>query len=91
MKMRKPKAVTDTIAVLKAAPVVQFGEGGRYLGLEPSNGLPEFSVRYVAVMETEATRLIAALTRTDARTRNDPSSRKKRPAKKVAKKSTRRR
>jgi hypothetical protein len=70
-----PKAITDAIAVLNAAPRLYFRSAGLFT---LTSGAVKYQEDYIAIHIDDYARLVAALERADARTRIDPTKRAKR-------------
>ena len=80
--MAKPKLITRTIRLLRDAPVVTLSAGGQY-DPKMEGEVPEYG-DHIVIPVADAEAHIRECIREDARTRVDPSKRKK-AKRKVAK------
>ena len=76
--MTKPKAITRAITLLLEAPGVTVNSGGSIHDVMDRREAPPG--RYRLVSEEDVQDMVASLKRADARTRLDPSQRKRRPS-----------
>jgi len=73
--MAKPKAITRAIVLLQEAPIVRIDHDGQIMGEHVPKGTRR---KFRLVEDTEAADLVVDLKRADARTRLDPTKRRRR-------------